>query len=59
MVICLVSCSKSLVSYVDELSSAVRKNMEHKSSSALNDRLELLLAALVALGINQRDTVIG
>ena len=59
MVSCLVSCRKSLVSYVDELSSAVRKNMEHKSSSALNDRLEFLLAALVALGINQRDTVIG
>ena len=44
---------------MDDLSSAIRKNMEHKESSTVNDRLELLLAALVAMAIYQRDTVVG
>ena len=44
---------------MDDLSSAIRKNMEHKGSSAVNDRLDLLLAALIAMAINQRDTVMG
>ena len=56
---CVVSCRKALGSFVDDLSSAIRKNMEHKGSSTVNDRLELLLAALVAMAIYQRDTVMG
>lgn len=56
---CNCSVRKSLGSYVDDLSTAIRRNIEHKGSSAVSDRLELLLASLVAMAINQRDTVVG
>lgn len=44
---------------MDDLSLAIRKNMERKGSSAVHSRVELLLCALVGLAINQRDTVMG
>lgn len=44
---------------MDDLSLAIRKNMERKGSSAAHGRVELLLCALVGLAINQRDTVMG
>ena len=51
--------SKSLGAYVEDLSLAIRKNLEHKGSSAIHGRFELLLCALVGLAINQRDTITG
>ena len=51
--------SKSLGAYVEDLSVAIRKNLEHKGSSAIHGRAELLLCALVGLAINQRDTITG
>lgn len=42
-----------------DLSGAIRKNMECNDTSAINNRLELLLAALAAMTIHQRDTVTG
>ena len=55
----LFTFRKSLGTYVDDLSLAIRKNSEQKGSSAAHGRVELLLCALVGLVINQRDTVIG
>ena len=44
---------------MDDLSSAIRKNLELKGLSTISDRLESVLASLVALAINRRDTVVG
>ena len=44
---------------MEDLSLAIRKNLEHKDSSAAHGRVELLLCALVGLAINQRDTITG
>ncbi|XP_029192398.2 LOW QUALITY PROTEIN: dynein heavy chain domain-containing protein 1-like [Acropora millepora] len=44
-----------LGSYVDDLSSAIRKKMELQASSKIMDRLQSVLAGLVALAIGQRD----
>ena len=44
---------------MEDLSLAIRKNVEHKGSSAAHGRVELLLCALVGLAINQRDTITG
>ena len=47
----------SLGSYVNDLSSAIRKTMELKDSSSVHGRLEVLLGTLVAMTIHQRDIV--
>ena len=44
---------------MDDISGAIRKNMECSATSHINNRLELLLAALAAMTIHQRDTVTG
>lgn len=44
---------------MEDLSLAIRKNLEHKDSSAAHGRVELLLSTLVGLAINQRDTITG
>jgi len=48
-----------LESYVDDLSSAIRKKMELQASSKIMDRLQSVLAGLVALAIGQRDMLTG
>ena len=55
----LMSRRKMLGSYVDDLSSAIRKKMELQGSSKIIDRLQSVLAGLVALAIGQRDLVTG
>ena len=58
-IVSFVLFRKSLVSYVDELSQTIRKNLENESRASAHNRLELLLSALVGLVINQRDIVTG
>ena len=58
-IVSFVLFRKSLVSYVDELSQTIRKNLENESRVSAHSRLELLLSALVGLVINQRDIVTG
>lgn len=58
-IVSFVLFRKSLVSYVDELSQTIRKNLENESRVSAHNRLELLLSALVGLVINQRDIVTG
>ncbi|XP_073235787.1 dynein heavy chain domain-containing protein 1-like [Porites lutea] len=53
----LSDLKKSLAGFMVDLSGAIRKNMECNDTSAINNRLELLLAALAAMTIHQRDTV--
>ena len=50
---------KMLASYVDDLSSAIRKKMELQASSKIIDRIQSVLAGLVALAIGQRDMLTG
>ena len=55
----LMSRRKMLASYVDDLSSAIRKKMELQASSKIIDRIQSVLAGLVALAIGQRDMLTG
>ena len=55
----LMSHRKMLGSYVDDLSSAIRKKMELQASNKIMDRLQSVLAGLVALAIGQRDMLTG
>lgn len=54
-----IAFRKSLAGFMVDLSGAIRKNMECNNTSPISNRLELLLAALAAMTIHQRDTVTG